>query len=99
MVETEVGSTTVENAISLAFSAMEDQWGDSGSPWRSFYEKSATMPNRVVAWNTKRYTSRHGLCRYRRVNKLTDMRVNIKGILTRASLLPKRRHRQALGHG
>jgi len=52
MVETEVGSS---NATTIAFGEMEDEWGDPGSPWRSFYEKAAAMPNRLIAWNTKRY--------------------------------------------
>jgi hypothetical protein len=55
MVETEVGSATVDNATTIAFGEMEDEWGNAGSPWRSFYEKAAAMPNRLIAWNTKRY--------------------------------------------
>jgi hypothetical protein len=54
MVPNEMGSATVENATSLAFGEMENQWGGAGSPWRSFYEKAATMPGRVIAWNTNR---------------------------------------------
>lgn len=55
MKETEIGIAAVEEMTLVAFQQMEEQWGETGSPWRRFYEQVSALPDRVVAWNTNKY--------------------------------------------
>lgn len=86
MTSTELRCAMVQRATAAVFDDMENQWGDLGSPWRTFYEKAAAMPKRLIAWNTKRYASRYW-------SGCTTNPTNFQRLCTRAYLFPKRRYR------
>lgn len=54
MIESEVTFANIKEFTFTEFGAMEERWGDDGSPWRQFYAEASKMENRVIAWNTNK---------------------------------------------